>query len=224
MCGRYKQTSPLQTLAELFGVTGAPEYMTGGADFVPAGTVAPGSHPPVIRGGELEAMNWGYIPHWSKDGHKIINARAETIAEKPSFRDSFALRRCIVPANGFYEWDKSRKPPQPYDLHYGDSHAFGMAALWDEWQDPATGEVKLGFCIITTAAVPTIAFIHDRMPAILSKRKDFAVWLDPATPAADLKKLLLPNDSGLLYATPAEALSKPANEDFPEDTRQLPLL
>ena len=217
MCGRYKQTSPLQTLAELFGVRLA-------ADSASSGIVAPGSHPPVIRGGEIGLLNWGYIPHWSKDGHKSINARAETIAEKPSFRDSFALRRCIVPANGFYEWDKSRKPPQPYDLHYLDSHAFGMAAIWDEWKDPVTGEVREGFAIITTSAVPTIAHIHDRMPAILSKREDFALWLDPATPAAALKKLLLPNDSGLLFASPAEEMGRPANEDFPENTRQLPLL
>ena len=217
MCGRYKQTSPFATLAELFGITGIEAG-------IPAGVMGPGMKTPVIRNGRLEMLSWGLVPHWSKDGHKIINARAETIAEKPSFRDSFSLRRCLVPANGFYEWDKSKRPPQPYDQHYSDSHAFAMAALWDEWKNPETGEVHEGFAIITTEAVRTIAHIHDRMPAILGKRAEWEAWVNPATPASELKKLLRPNDSGLLFATPAEALSRPANEDFPEDTHQLPLL
>lgn len=217
MCGRYRQTSPFQTLAELFGVTGTDEG-------VGAGIVGPGMKLPVIRDGKLELVHWGYVPHWSKDGHKSINIRSETVAEKPSFRDSFALRRCLIPANGFYEWDKRQRPPQPYDLHYSDDHVFAMAALWDEWKNPETGEVKEGFAIITTPAIKTIAYIHDRMPAILTRRAEWDLWLDPATNAQTLKKLLRPNDSGLLFASPAEALNKPANEDFPEDSAQLPLL
>jgi putative SOS response-associated peptidase YedK len=217
MCGRYRQTSPFQTLAELFGIS---ESDAG----IPAGIAGPGMKLPVIREGRLELLHWGYVPHWSKDGHKSINARSETIAEKPSFRDSFALRRCLVPANGFYEWDKSKRPPLPYDLHYSDDHAFAMAGLWDEWKNPETGEVKEGFVIITTPAIKTIAYIHDRMPAILTRREEWNLWLDPTTPAQTLKKLLRPNDSGLLFATPAEGLNKPANEDFPESSGQLPLL
>lgn len=217
MCGRYKQTSHLQALLELFGATAA-------AEEIPAGVLGPGMRVPVIRDGKLDTMYWGYVPHWSKDGHKSINARSETIAEKPSFRDSFALRRCIIPANGFYEWDKSKRPPQPYDLHYRDHHSFAMAGIWDSWKNPETGEVKEGFAIITTPAVMTISHIHDRMPAIFNTPEEWQAWLDPHTPAAALKKLLRPNDSGLLFASPAETLPKPVNEDFPEDTRQLPLL
>lgn len=217
MCGRYKQTSHFQQLLALFGASGD-------ANGMPAGVVAPGAFAPVIRGGKLEAMKWGFVPRWSKDGKKIINARAETIAEKPSFRDSFSLRRCIVPANGFYEWDKSKRPPQPYDLHYSDSQAFAMAALWDEWKNPATGEVTEGFAVITTEAVRTISHIHDRMPVIFNSLEEWQAWADPHTPASELKKLLRPNDSALLFATPAEVFARPANEDFPEDSHQLPLL
>lgn len=219
MCGRYKQTSPLTDLLPFLGSLDVRQ----GPYTEPAGVVSPGARGLVIRTDTPELMLWDFVPRWSKDGKKIINARSETIAEKPSFRDSFAQRRCIIPANGFFEWDKKPKPARPYDIHYADNAPFAMAGIWDSWTNPETGEVRDGFCIITTPALPTIGYIHDRMPAIFTTADECAQWLDPHTPAAALKSLLRPNDSALLYAAPADALLKPANADFPEDSKQLPL-
>lgn len=221
MCGRYKQTSPLPVIADLFG------FEAEGV-FTPPGIIGPGTRPPVFRDGQLNPLYWGFVPHWSKDGKKMINARAETVAEKPSFRDAFARRRCLIPANGFIEWDKRhndefdrRHPPQqPFDIHFAGAAPFAMAALWDAWTDPKTGEVKEGFAIITVPALPALAVIHDRMPAVLTTREEFDTWLSPETGAAELKRLLRPNDSRPWIALPAQGLGRPANDYFTEDGAQ----
>lgn len=218
MCGRYKQTSHLQAFREFYGIAGA----DGPA---PAGILAPGAKAPVVREGAVAWLRWGFTPHWSKEdmGAKLINARAETITEKPSFRESFATRRCIVPADGFFEWDKLQKPPLPYDIHFTGGQPFAFAGLWDAWTDPATGEVKETFIIVTTQAASAIAHIHDRMPALLATAEECRVWNSPETPAPALKKLLRPCDSGALAWAPARLGLSPANEDLSEDARQLPL-
>jgi putative SOS response-associated peptidase YedK len=168
MCGRYKQTSPFPTLAEAFGIAEMPAFDA-------SGVVAPGMKAPVIRGNNLSYMTWGFVPHWSKEDlkTKIINARLETLEDKPSFRKA---RRCIVPANGFFEWDKSFKPSKPVDFHLANDAPFAFAGLWDEWTDKTTGEVRETFCIVTTAAVAPVAAIHDRMPVILMTASARAAW------------------------------------------------
>src|SRR5471030_1551286 len=121
MCGRYKQTSPLGSLAEIFGLINVPELSA-------QGVVAPGMAAAVICGDTLSFMTWGFVPAWSKEDlkTKIINARLETLAEKPSFRKA---KRCLVPADGFFEWDKAEKPSQAYDFHLPDNRPFAFAGL-----------------------------------------------------------------------------------------------
>jgi putative SOS response-associated peptidase YedK len=171
MCGRYKQTSPLGSLAELYGL--APDT----ALPAPQGVLAPGMTACVILDGRCAAMRWGFTPAWSKEDlkTKIINARIETLAEKPSFRKA---RRCLVPADGFFEWDKSKKPAQAYEFQLKSRRPFVFAGLWDEWTDPATGEVRTGFAIVTTAAAGEVAAIHERMPVILCGAEDTGIWLN----------------------------------------------
>lgn len=202
MCGRYKQISPFPTLAEAFGIAEMPR-------FTPAGVIAPGMRAPVIRGGALCMMTWGLVPNWSKEDlkTKIINARLETLGEKPSFRNA---RRCLIPANGFFEWDRKARPAQPYDFHLSEHAPFAFAGLWDEWADPASGEVRETFALVTTATSELVARVHDRMPLILTSRADMAGWLDMKNTTPSAPALLM------------EAASFPANENRRDD-RQMAL-
>ena len=174
MCGRYKQTGALAELQALFA-------LKFDGIFQPRGTVTPGMTAPVItqdRG--LSFMIWGFVPHWSKEntGSKIINARAETLAEKPSFRDSFKQRRCLIPANGFVEWDINSKPKRAYDIEIANKAPFAFAGIYDLWQDEQTAKTLESFAIVTLAAREPVARIHDRMPMILAESESMAAWLD----------------------------------------------
>lgn len=146
-------------------------------------------------------MSWGLIPSWAKDpsiASSLINARSETVAEKPSFRTAFKKRRCLVIADGYYEWQKSGKPKQPFHIHLPNNQPFAMAGLWEIW-----GEGSLETCtLITTSANPTTQPIHDRMPVILDD-VDYSVWLDPANSDRDqLQNLLRPYEGTELIADP----------------------
>ena len=210
MCGRFKQTGALAQLKEILRLPGE--------DVAPRGVLSPGSKIPVIRGDKIETLLWGFTPRWaSAEVKPLINARSETLAEKPSFRDSFKSRRCAVPANGFFEWDRAQKPPAPYDIHFDNDASFAMAALWDEWKNPATGEVTEGFALVTKAANEKIATIHDRMPVILRTPGAVKKWLNTATPLAEINALMAGDSAGLIL-TPAAALARPANSDLPEDS------
>ncbi len=202
MCGRYKQISPFGTLAEVFGIADMP-------GFEASGIVAPGMKAPVIADGRLIYMTWGFVPHWSKEDlkTKIINARIETLEEKPSFRKA---KRCAIPANGFFEWDKSFKPSKPFDFHLANETPFAFAGLWDEWADPKTGEVRETFAIVTKAAEAPVAGIHDRMPVILTSARGRAAW-------NNMEKFT--SESLVLLATPAAF----ARQDEAQKTAQLAL-
>ena len=130
---------------------------------------------------EISSFIWGLIPHWAKDdsiSNKLINARAETLREKPSFREAFARRRCIIPASGFYEWQKTSKgAKQPFYFYLKEKEIFGFAGLWEEWLDKQNGELTETCTIITTEANEVLKPIHDRMPVIL-KMGDYDFWLD----------------------------------------------
>lgn len=153
MCGRYKQAAAAQKLREMFDL-GA----EGVADFIPAGLVLPRQAAPVVRrhgeSNRLDTLRWGLTPHWAKEakGSRFINARSESMAEKPSFRDAFKTRRCLIPANGFYEWDARQTPKSPYYIQLESAAPFAFAGLWDTWTNPETGETIDSFAIITTAA------------------------------------------------------------------------
>jgi putative SOS response-associated peptidase YedK len=142
----------------------------------------------------LDAYRWGLIPSWAKDpaiGSKLINARAETLAEKPSFRNALTRRRCIVPGDGFYEWQKRESGRQPIHIRRKDGELFGFAGLWEEWQQPDGAPLRT-CTIITVEPNDLMRPIHDRMPAILRPEAE-ALWLDPSVKAIpDLLQVLRP--------------------------------
>ena len=139
-----------------------------------------------------ELLRWGLVPHWAKDpglGAKLINARAETVAEKPAFRDAFSRRRCLVVADGFYEWERrGPKARHPFHITRSDGAPFAFAGLWATWHGPEDRLLR-SCTIVTTAANDAVRPLHDRMPVILDAGAE-AAWLDPATPAPVLHELL----------------------------------
>ena len=203
MCGRYALHSLIDDLQRHFG-------FPGGADFKPRYNIAPSYHLPVVRKGdggrELALCQWGFVPHWMKSEPKTrpINARAETVAEKPFFRSAFRHHRCLVPANGYYEWKKEGRGKQPWFIHPKDQALFAFAGLWDRWTG-ADGVLDT-FTIITTSANPSTASIHDRMPVILPPGQ-YDTWLE-----AGGKDLLRPY-AGEMEAWPvSREVNTPAND------------
>jgi putative SOS response-associated peptidase YedK len=180
MCGRYRLSRRGKGVAEEFAieedVEWSPRYNIAPTDQVP--TVRQDAKKPVRH---LTLMRWGLIPFWAKDqsiGVRTINGMSETAASKPAFRESMRSRRCLIPADGFYEWAKlGPKEKQPYNFGMADDSIFAFAGLWDRWRDPAGKEI-LSFTILTTKPNSLVSAIHDRMPAILH-RGDYDLWLDP---------------------------------------------
>jgi putative SOS response-associated peptidase YedK len=197
MCGRYTIRVDAGLLARRFGVA-MPELPS----FTPRYNVAPTQQLPVVVHGNarrLAVMRWGLIPRWAKDGAigtKMINARAETLTEKPSFRPLLRTRRCLVPASGFYEWDLATRTP--HHIHVMDASVFAFAGLYDVWRDHEGHEVPT-YAIITTTPNALVAPIHDRMLVIL-RPEDEDAWLDPDE--AELRAL-----PALLRPYPAEAMA-----------------
>ncbi len=145
---------------------------------------------------EISSLKWGLVPSWAKDdsiGSKLINARAETLSEKPSFREAFRSRRCIIPASGFYEWQKTAKgAKQPFYFYFKEKEVFGFAGLYEKWLDRHSGELLETCAIITTEANEVIKPVHERMPVIL-KSESYEQWLDPREKDMSvLQKLLVP--------------------------------
>jgi putative SOS response-associated peptidase YedK len=164
----------------------------------------------------LQAMQWGLIPSWAQDpgiGNRLINARAETLAEKPSFKTALVRRRCLIPADGFYEWQRIGANKQPMRIHRKDDALFGFAGLWDEWRSPEGAPLRT-CTLITVAPNALMTPIHNRMPAIL-RPEDEAAWLAPTTRSVpDLLSLLLPYPDAELEAY---AVSKAVNTPTVDD-------
>lgn len=199
MCGRFVQKSDLRKIAPLFNVGIVDSDVQPSFNITPRQPIAV-----VMEKGQrkIVTMKWGLVPHWAKDeaiANKLINARSETVTEKPSFRDSFKKRRCLIIADGFYEWQGSGMTKKPFFICMKDETVFGMAGLYDVWTNSA-GE-KISTCtIITTEANEIMKPIHHRMPVILDA-KDYDVWLDVEKAAdAALQRILKPCESGLLKA------------------------
>jgi putative SOS response-associated peptidase YedK len=218
MCGRYTLTAPGEIVAEIFELVDVPPIL-------PRYNLAPTQEGAVVRvvapgaPRTLAALRWGLIPYWAQDpkiGNRLINARAESLVDKPAFRDSFERRRCLVPADGFYEWKKlDAKVKQPYLIHRQDRRPFGFAGLWSSWRSPDAGRVET-FTIITTAPNGLMRPLHDRMPAILDP-SDFAAWLDPANRnVSRLQSLLVPAPDGGWQATPVSRAVNHADHDAPD--------
>lgn len=167
----------------------------------------------------VERIKWGLIPSWAKkatEGARMINARAETVASSPAFRSSFARRRCIVPADGFYEWDRAGGTKQPYLLRPPEDGVLAMAGLWSVWKDPSTGLWVPSAAVITTAANDAVAQIHDRMPVLLP-RDAWARWLDPGVPdPSELLGLLVPAPDDVLAMIPVSKLVNNVRNDTPD--------
>jgi putative SOS response-associated peptidase YedK len=158
----------------------------------------------------LEIARWGLIPSWAKEAAistKLTNARVETVSEKPSFRSAFAKRRCLIPADGYYEWYRpERGAKQPFYIHRTDGRSLAMAGLYEWWRDPANpeSEPRLTCTVITTAATEQLAVIHDRMPVMIDAA-DWAAWLDPSVAGKDLPPVML--ESGFTLGLVAEPVS-----------------
>ena len=188
MCGRFIQCTSGEALAERFHLPIIP-------DLTPRYNVAPSQSVGVIRvthagHREFVALRWGLVPAWSPEprtAYSTFNARAETVADKPTYRQAFRRRRCLIPSDGFYEWRRVGKRKQPYCIAPTDGAPFAFAGLWEHWE--RDGTVVESCTIVVTTANATIAPLHDRMPVILA-RADEARWLDPAL--TDLQPLLVP--------------------------------
>jgi putative SOS response-associated peptidase YedK len=203
MCGRFVLKAPFSELVRLYNVTN-------NLNLEPRYNIPPTEDVPVVRSREgkrtLDMLRWGLVPYWAKDikiGFSLINAKAETVAEKPAFRDAFKDRRCIIPADGFYEWRKlDTKTKQPYAIVMKDRSVFGFAGLWERWKNRATGETIQSCSIITTSPNGVCAPIHDRMPVILP-RENYARWLgEEATEPPHLMALLKPYPADAMDAYP----------------------
>jgi len=212
MCGRYGIQSTERELLSRFDLTKIAEQIPMSFN------VAPGATMPVVvkqSPNSLELMRWGLVPRWAKDldhGLKTINARAETVAEKPMYRKLLGSQRCLVPASGFYEWQKTPKGKQPYWIRLKSEELFAFAGLWDTWHDPDGGELHT-YTIITCAPNQLMEPIHNRMPVIL-RREDEESWLDPDTVESERSvPLLRPYSAGAMEAYPvSRAVNNPQND------------
>ncbi|MBO0857151.1 MAG: SOS response-associated peptidase [Chloracidobacterium sp.] len=216
MCGRYTLHHTPREVKERFGVETIEELLA------PRYNIAPTQTIPVIRRPrssddmrEMAGCKWGLIPFWAKDpkiGAKMINAKAETIAEKPSFKHAFSKRRCLIPADGFYEWLKrGKEPSQPIYVRRRDGGLFAFAGLWEVWKSPEGGTLET-CTIITTEPNEIISKIHNRMALIL-KSDDESTWIDPNSKSDDLLRLLRPYEADDLEAfNVSRAVNSPAHD------------
>lgn len=212
MCGRYALDVDPGILKEHFGLSSTPELAR-------RYNIAPTQPAPIVRcenaGRTLRLLRWGLIPHWAKDvkiGHRMINARAESVASKPAFREAFRLRRCLVPASGFFEWKRENGGKRPFYIHRTDGMPLAMAGLWERWRDPSGEEIE-SFTILTVPADSRISRLHDRMPCILPADA-YDAWLDPDLhgPAALMDLLRAPCTRELEAYPVSPIVNNPAHD------------
>ncbi|HYU50921.1 MAG TPA: SOS response-associated peptidase [Candidatus Limnocylindria bacterium] len=222
MCGRFVQERSHTELAGIFEAEPITDDPGGRFNVAPTDPASV-----VVQRDDRRALTiyrWGLIPHWATDpsiGTRHINARAETLATSRAFRESFARRRCIVPADGFYEWLRLNDRRQPFVIRRADDAPLGLAGLWSGWRDPSTGQVRRTFAIVTTQANAAVARLHDRMPVVLP-RDAWATWLDPR-PAeiGELQALLQPAPEDWLEIFAVRPLVNNVRNDGPGLVRRL---
>ncbi len=212
MCGRFTLTVDISELAAAFGAQvknyrHAPRY-----------NIAPGQDIPVVTQGPggrvIIPMRWGFIPPWTGDertSYKMINARAETVAGKPAYRQSFRHRRCLVPADGFYEWKKEGRTKRPLRIILPGEKLFAFPGLWSAWR-PAGGGVVHTCCIITTAANEYLEAVHHRMPVIFTEEQEYALWLS-SDDTSLLQALLRPYGGEMVAYPVSSRVNAPENDD-----------
>jgi putative SOS response-associated peptidase YedK len=214
VCGRYTLSKPGDVLQEL-----QIDFDVDSALLAPRFNVAPTQVMPIVRldregRREVAGARWGLIPFWAKDpsiGSSMINARSETIAEKPAFRNALKTRRCLIPSDGFYEWRKIGKVKQPYHIHLGDRRPMIFAGLWERWDKGPTPIES--YTILTTSANRAVAELHERMPVILDAETR-ALWLDPQkTGPLELADLFRPFPAEDFALTPVSRLVNDARNE-----------
>ena len=225
MCGRYRLSRRKQIIAEHF------DAISDAEDWSPRYNVAPAQPVPVIRQHpteptrHLSQMRWGLIPSWSKDASgaaRMINARSETAHTLPAFRDAMIHRRCLVPADGFYEWKRSSNGKQPYCFEVRDGELFAFAGLWEGWKDPSGAWTRTCTILTTTPNALTSA-VHDRMPVILGP-SDYDLWLDPGMKdTAAVGQLLKPFDATAMRSYPVSSRVNNVQNDDAECTQRVEL-
>ncbi len=197
MCGRFTQQRPTAELAEIFAAEPLVEDPGGHFNLAPTDPAAV-----IVERGDRRALTsyaWGLLPHWERDPRSAarrINARSETVATSPAFADSLRKRRCIVPADGFYEWQRDGSARRPFYIHRADGAPLALAGLWSGWRDPSTDTVRRTFTILTTTPNGPISRLHNRMPVVLDPA-NWDIWLDP----------------GLVDIGELQGLFRPAPED-----------
>jgi putative SOS response-associated peptidase YedK len=225
MCGRYRLTAKERYIRDHFGLDEDLEWS-------PRWNIAPTQQVPTIRQDAREPrrscamVRWGLIPSWAKDasiGFRTVNAVAETATEKPAFRGAMRSRRCLVPADGFYEWKKlGPKEKQPYNFGLAADEIFAFAGLWERWRDTASRQTLETCTILTTQPNSLVAGVHDRMPAIL-RPADYDQWLDPGvTNSARVADLLKPFDASLMRFYPVSGRVSRVENDDAECAREIP--
>jgi putative SOS response-associated peptidase YedK len=223
MCGRYASTRNPATLAVDFDAIDATEDAAPGADYNVAPTKPVLSvvtrHPRDAEGvadpdrtvRSIRVMRWGLVPHWAKDpgiGSRLINARAESVAGKPAFRDAAARRRCLLPADGWYEWQRLGGHRQPFFITSADGSGLALAGLWSTWRAADAAAPLVTCAVLTTEAVGPLAEIHDRMPLLLAAQA-WSAWLDPD--CHDPSALLTPPSAQLVAALELRPVSTAVN-------------
>ncbi len=217
MCGRFTLTATPEELADAFPQFSVPRQMSPHYNIAPTQPIAV---VPNDGRGAVDFFIWGLIPAWAKDpsvGSRLINARSETLAEKPSFRSAYKRRRCLVLADGFFEWQKipAQRGKQPQYITLADRKPFAFAGLWEQWSSPDGSEIKSA-TIITTTPNKLMAKFHDRMPVILAP-ENYARWLDPAERSPDaLQDLLVPFPASRMAHYPVSTLVNSPGNDLPE--------
>jgi putative SOS response-associated peptidase YedK len=215
MCGRYRLSRRKQAIDEYFSTDPT------GADWTPRYNISPTQSVPIVRQNPkqptrtLSLVRWGLIPSWTKGatiGSGVINARAETAANKPSFSEALRQRRCLIPADGFYEWQRTATGKQPYCFEVSDNEVFAFAGLWEQWRSPGANPVQT-CAILTTTANQIMSDVHDRMPVILSP-DSYDLWLDPGFGnVADLTDLLKPYSGTMRRYLVSARVNSVANDD-----------
>ena len=218
MCGRYRLSRRKQIIEEHF------DSVSGEEDWSPRYNVAPTQPVPIIRQHpkeprrDLSLVRWGLIPSWARDASgaaAMINARSESAAIKPAFRDALKSRRCLVPTDGFYEWMRSGKTKQPYCFEINDGELFAFAGLWERWKDRSGNWVKT-CAILTTTPNAVTSQVHDRMPVILHP-DTYDLWLDPGfSDVAAVSEMLKPYDALLMRSYPVSTRINHTANDGPE--------
>lgn len=227
MCNRYRLTHSKEYLTERFEVEASDDEL----EDRPRYNIAPTQQVLIVRKehGEkvrqLTTMRWGLIPSWAKDasiGTRALNARSETVTTTPAFRESIRRKRCLIPADGFYEWQKMGSVKQPYCFEVGEGDVFALAGLWDEWTSP-DGEIIESCTILTTEPNTLVSDLHNRMPVIVPPEK-YEVWLDPdVTDFAEICDILQPYEPTLMRRYPVSTKLNNSKHDDAESAARITL-